>query len=258
MPLHDWTRVPSGLFHHFHQSWSIRIADALNAGRLPEGTIALVEQRSGPRDPDVLAIEARAGRGRFDVEAAGLATMEPPVTQIVHRSDKEIYAGRANRIVIRHHLGRIVAVIEILSPGNKDTRAALRDFVDKTAQFLREGIHVLVADLFPPTRAIRKEFTRRFGMKWATNRSRFLPARTARSFPMKRATTALPMSSRWPLATCSATCPYSSAAACTWRSRWSRRTSRPGTSLRKNSALPWKPVSCRNQTQTNSGLTERS
>jgi hypothetical protein len=151
MPLHDWTRVPSGLFHHFHQSWSIRIADALNAGRLPEGTIALVKQRSGPREPDVLAIEARAGRGRFDVEAAGLATMEPPVTQIVHRSDKEIYAGRANRIVIRHHLGRIVAVIEILSPGNKDTRAALRDFVDKTAQFLREGIHVLVADLFPPT-----------------------------------------------------------------------------------------------------------
>ena len=26
MALHDWTRVPAGLFHHFHQSWSIRIA----------------------------------------------------------------------------------------------------------------------------------------------------------------------------------------------------------------------------------------
>ena len=63
MPLHDWTRVPSGLFHDFHQSWSIRIKDALNTGRLPRGTIALVEQRSGPREPDVLAIEARAQRG---------------------------------------------------------------------------------------------------------------------------------------------------------------------------------------------------
>ena len=31
MPIHDWTRVPSGLFHDFHQSWSIRIKDALNA-----------------------------------------------------------------------------------------------------------------------------------------------------------------------------------------------------------------------------------
>lgn len=151
MPLHDWTRVPAGLFHHFHQSWSVGLVQALNAGRLPKGTIALVEQRSGPREPDVLAIEARAGRSGLDVDAGGVAIMEPPVTQIVHRSDKEIYAGRANRIVIRHHLGRIVAVIEIVSPGNKDTRAALRDFVDKTVQFLREGIHVLVVDLFPPT-----------------------------------------------------------------------------------------------------------
>ena len=31
MPIHDWSRVPSGLFHDFHQSWSIRIKDALNA-----------------------------------------------------------------------------------------------------------------------------------------------------------------------------------------------------------------------------------
>ena len=54
MPLHDWTRVPAGLFHDFHQSWSIRIKDALNAGRLPEGVLALVEQRAG----HVLAIES--------------------------------------------------------------------------------------------------------------------------------------------------------------------------------------------------------
>jgi hypothetical protein len=52
MPLHDWTRVPSGLFHHFHQSWTIRISDALNAGRLPKGVAALVEQKAGPRESD--------------------------------------------------------------------------------------------------------------------------------------------------------------------------------------------------------------
>jgi hypothetical protein len=132
MPLHDWTRVPSGLFHDFYQSWSIRIKDALNAGRLPSGVVALVEQRSGPREPEILAIESRARRRRWDADVGGVATMEPPATQIVQRSNKEIYAGRANRIVVRHHLGRIIAVIEILSPGNKDTRAALRDFVDET------------------------------------------------------------------------------------------------------------------------------
>lgn len=123
MAIHDWTRVPAGLFHDFHQSWSIRIKDALNSGRLPKGVAALVEQRSGPREADVLAI----------------------------RTTKEIFSDRANRIVVKHHLGRIIAVIEILSPGNKDSRAALRDFVDKTIDFLREGIHVLIVDLFPPT-----------------------------------------------------------------------------------------------------------
>jgi hypothetical protein len=48
-------------------------------------------------------------------------------------------------------LGRIVAVIEVVSPGSKDSRAALRDFVEKTVDFLRAGIHVLIVDLFPPT-----------------------------------------------------------------------------------------------------------
>jgi hypothetical protein len=52
---------------------------------------------------------------------------------------------------MRHHLGRIVAVIEIVSPGNKDARAAFRDFVEMTVDFIRNGIHVLIVDLFPPT-----------------------------------------------------------------------------------------------------------
>lgn len=150
MPLHDWSRVPAGLFHHFHQSWTIRISDALNAGRLPSGTVALVEQRSGPLESDVLAIETR-GRRKADELSGGVTTLAPPRTQIIRRTTKEFYAGKANRIVIRHHLGRIVAVIEIVSPGNKDSRAAIRDFVEKTIDFLRSGIRVLVIDPFPPT-----------------------------------------------------------------------------------------------------------
>jgi hypothetical protein len=152
MPLHDWTRVPSGLFHHFHQSWSIRIADTLNAGRLPKGLSALVEQRAGAKEADVLTIERRARGPRPGAEGGGgLLMLERPATRIVRRTTKEIYASRANRIVVRHHLGRIVAVIEIVSPGNKDSRAALRDFVEKIIDFLRQGVHVLIVDLFPPT-----------------------------------------------------------------------------------------------------------
>jgi hypothetical protein len=152
MPIHDWSRAPSGLFHDFHQSWSIRIKDALNAGRLPKGVAALVEQRSGPRESDVLAIEQRLKNPPKNMEAnVGVATLEPPVTRIVRRTTKEIFASRANRIVVKHHLGRIIAVIEILSPGYKDSRAALRDFVEKTVDCLRKGIHTLIVDLFPPT-----------------------------------------------------------------------------------------------------------
>lgn len=152
MPIHDWSRVPAGLFHDFHQTWSIHIKMALNAGILPNGSAALVEQRSGPRESDVLAIEtrARARRPLMD-KCGGLLTQERPTTRITYRTTKEIYAVRANRIVVKHHLGRTIAVIEIVSPGNKDSRAALRDFVEKTVDFLREGIHVLIVDLFPPT-----------------------------------------------------------------------------------------------------------
>src|SRR5438105_12161936 len=101
MPIHDWTRVPAGLFHDFHQSWSIRIKDALNAGRLPKGVAALVEQRSGPREADVLAIEqGRRPSSGANPQNGGVATIERPVTQIVRRSSTEIYSERANRIVV--------------------------------------------------------------------------------------------------------------------------------------------------------------
>jgi Protein of unknown function (DUF4058) len=151
MPIHDWSRVPSGLFHDFHQSWSIRIKDALNSGRLPKGVAALVEQRAGPKESDVLTIEARPRRHLGEELEGGIAMLPPPVARIVRRTTNEIYASRANRIVVKHHLGRIIAVIEIVSPGNKDSRAALRDFALKTVDCLRKGIHVLIVDLFPPT-----------------------------------------------------------------------------------------------------------
>jgi hypothetical protein len=149
MPIHDWTRVPAGLFHHFHQDWTIELARALNRGCLPQGVAALVEQRFGPREGDVLAIQARALRPAPD--DGGVATLPPPVARIVRRSESGYFSDRANRILVKHHLGRIIAVIEVVSPGNKDGRASLREFVEKTVDFLRAGIHVLVIDLFPPT-----------------------------------------------------------------------------------------------------------
>jgi hypothetical protein len=151
MPIHDWTRVPAGLFHDFHQSWTIRIKDALNMGRLPRGLAALVEQRTPDCEPDFLTVKRRQGQQSAMDDGGGLLIRDRPSATIIRQTTKAIYAGRANRIVVRHHLGRIVAVIEVMSPGNKDSRAAIRDFVDKAIDFLRHGVHLLIVDLFPPT-----------------------------------------------------------------------------------------------------------
>jgi hypothetical protein len=96
MPIHDWSRIPAGLSHDFHQTWSIQIKIALNAGILPKGISALVEQRSGPRESDVLAVESRCKALRSGPGSdRGVATTEPPVTRFVRRTTKEIYAARA-------------------------------------------------------------------------------------------------------------------------------------------------------------------
>lgn len=151
MPIHDWTRVPAGLFHDFHQTWTIQIKVSLNSGILPKGLSALVEQRTGAKEPDVLAIESWARSQRSQTGESGGLMLEPPKTAYSDRTSRQIYAERANRIAVKHHLGRTVAVIEIVSPGNKDTRASLRDFVEKAIDYLRAGVHLLIIDLFPPT-----------------------------------------------------------------------------------------------------------
>jgi hypothetical protein len=51
-----------------------------------------------------------------------------------------------------HREDETIAVIEIVSPGNKSSVFALQQFVDKSFEFIERGIHLLVVDLFPPTR----------------------------------------------------------------------------------------------------------
>jgi Protein of unknown function (DUF4058) len=152
MPLHDWTRVNAGLFHHFHQGWCWEISGALNRGQLPDGYTALVEQRSGTKEADVLAIEERLPDLDTVSDGGAVAVRERPKAKYVKRSEKEYYADKASRVVIRHQLGRVVALIEIVSPGNKHDDLSLEYFCDKIVEAIRARVHVLVVDLFPPTR----------------------------------------------------------------------------------------------------------
>lgn len=151
MPIHDWTRVDAGLFHAFHQRWISALCDALNAGGLPPNYFALPEQNIRGPILDVLTLQLSPGAEGPRNGPAGLAvSTTPPRTRHIRRREAEIYAEKADRITVRHRHGDIVAVIEIVSPGNKGSRAELRAFVEKTRDLIRQKVHLLVIDLFPP------------------------------------------------------------------------------------------------------------
>src|SRR5260370_20169657 len=63
------------------------------------------------------------------------------------------YVLKRRTLVIRHSSDdRIIALIEIVSPGNKASRHALRSFVEKATEALYRSYHLLIVDLHLPTR----------------------------------------------------------------------------------------------------------
>lgn len=156
MPMHDWSLVKAGTYHNFHYRWIAAIMDQLNAGILPPGCFAMAEQIIGGPEPDVVALKLRddhelTGTGG---RASTLVLADPvaePCTSVVMRAEVENYAHKANHIVVRHELGDVLAIVELISPGNKNSVHAMRSIVDKLVQLLYRGINLLVVDPFPPT-----------------------------------------------------------------------------------------------------------
>ena len=153
MPIHDWTRVEPGIFHDFHNAWVMELRNALNGGVLPAGYYALTEQHAGKYITDVLTLQARPNGESSSVspDSGGLALAEAPPK--VRR--KLTSAGSLRRLrrtlAIRHVSGhRLVALIEIVSPANKDRAEHVQEFVGKAVAALEHGIHVLLVDLFLP------------------------------------------------------------------------------------------------------------
>jgi hypothetical protein len=160
MAVHDWTRVEAGIFHAFHHRWISAISDALNTGILPPDYYALPEQHAAGFGPDVLTLEAAGSRraGADDSGAlggsAGRSTSllaAPPKVAPTAETDMEFYQRRQKPVVIRHVTGdRVVAMVEIVSPGNKSTTSAIRSFIEKAAELLERRVHLLIIDLLPP------------------------------------------------------------------------------------------------------------
>jgi hypothetical protein len=68
------------------------------------------------------------------------------------RSEANQYAAKAKAVTVRHVSShQVVAMVEIISPGNKSSHNGLAAFVRKAREALAAGIHLLLVDLFPPS-----------------------------------------------------------------------------------------------------------
>jgi Protein of unknown function (DUF4058) len=154
MPMHDWTRVEAGIFHAFHHDWITELARALNGGVLPDDYYALPEQQAAGFGPDVLTLQSpstREDEGETSSGATATMVRTRPHTAFTAETDAEFYRRKKSSIAVRHVSGdHIVAMLEIVSPGNKASRHALRAFVNKACELLEHRIHLLIVDPFPP------------------------------------------------------------------------------------------------------------
>ncbi|MGL6074768.1 MAG: DUF4058 family protein [Fimbriiglobus sp.] len=153
MPMHDWTRVPDGVYHHFHQAWIHTLAQKLNDGLLPNDLYALTEQVSGRFSPDVLTLQPDPmdETENPNTHSGGAATALQTRPKTRFHSEAERYRRKKSVVAVRHVSDdRIVAMIEIVSPGNKAGNHAIETFVRKSCDFLEAGVHLLILDPFPP------------------------------------------------------------------------------------------------------------
>jgi len=145
--------VDDGLFHAFHLGWIIELCRALNAGTLPPSYFAMAEQSIRGPIPDVLTLRLSSVKDQPSGASTAVAVATaPPRARVVSTFEGSVYARKADRVTIRHRHGQIVAVIEIVSPGNKGSNTEFRAFVEKVSNLIQQGVHVLVIDLFPPTK----------------------------------------------------------------------------------------------------------
>jgi hypothetical protein len=152
MPVHDWTRVDAGVFHDFHNVWIGELRNALNKGLLPEGFYAMCEQHGGKRIADVLTLVAPSEAPSPSAPiTGGIAVAEAPPKVRHHVSLASALRTRRKTLTIRHVTGdRLIAVVEVVSPANKDRNEHVEELLDKLEEMVTHGIHVLLVDLFAP------------------------------------------------------------------------------------------------------------
>src|SRR5205085_2746651 len=117
-------------------AWIAAIRSALNEGLLPQGYYALAEQHVGGPITDVLTLHGRPAPAvpPFPLPPAtgGTAVAERPPRVRHRRTVGPAALARRRSLAIRHVSGhRLVALLEIVSPSNKDRIQHVEDFAAK-------------------------------------------------------------------------------------------------------------------------------
>src|SRR5262245_3460050 len=107
----------------------------LERGLLPPGYYAMAEQIAGGMGPNVLTLEMPVQRphpAQDEEKGEGVViAARPPKVRFHARTEEDVYARKA-KVVVRHTSDhQVVAMVVLVSPGNKGSRAALSSFARK-------------------------------------------------------------------------------------------------------------------------------
>jgi hypothetical protein len=140
----------------FLTSWATRIADDLTERWLPPNYIAEEQIHLGAAvEIDVAAFERDAAPPAADGEGAvalrSPKVWTPPAPEAVLPS--VVPDTFEVRVLCTDAGPKLVAAIELISPGNKDRDAERRAFAVKCASYLFQGIGLIIVDIVTTRRA---------------------------------------------------------------------------------------------------------
>ena len=144
MPLHDWTKLRgwSGL----HIYWMVNICDDIKT-KLPEGFRAylgsspIVAIDDPPGQPDVSVRQTNGGT-QGTLESGESDPFQPDW-------EGQVATIEAETSVYIERNGRLVAAVELISPGNKDGSEKKANYTARYLGYLTNGVHLLFVDLHP-------------------------------------------------------------------------------------------------------------
>jgi hypothetical protein len=154
MPLHDHFHSPWRDENHwegFHSAWVNTIVRHLNGSMLPPQYRAVPQVHLGAWvEADVAAFEKDSEAGQASSGEPGgsaIALWAPPApvqTLVADSLNQESYEVQ---VLDESRGGRLVGVIELVSPGNKDRAEKVKAFVSKCAAYLRQQIGLIMVDV---------------------------------------------------------------------------------------------------------------